>query len=226
MIEIDSLQAPTEVQTANRSRAYHLLAQSFGFPSAAFYELIRTGEYWQALSGLLSELPFDLRLSNLESPAAKLGAIDVEYQDFEAAYIRLFDIGATGRPPCPLHAGEYATASRLKVMEELIRCYEYFGLTLPERDRELPDHVTTEFEFMHYLAFKEAHALHTNLDPAPYRRAQADFLERHPATWLPLLRRRLSRQQPLAFFEALVGVTDELVRADLGYLNTLAQLGS
>ncbi len=226
MIEIDSLQAPSEVQTANRSRLYHLLAQSYGFPSAVLYELIRSGEYWQTFSGLLSDLPFDLIPSNGASPSAKLGRIDVEYEEFEASYIRLFDVGATGKPPCPLNAGEYVTASRLKVMEELIRCYEYFGLTLPERDRELPDHVTTEFEFMHYLAFKEAHAVHTNLDPAPYRRAQADFLERHPAMWLPPFRRRLSGQNALAFFDALAGVTDDFVRADLGYLKTLLQVGS
>ncbi len=224
MIEIDSLQDPQEIQTANRSKLYHLLGQSFGFPSAAFYELIRSGEYWQTLSALVSGLPFGWPLSNGESFAVKLGRVDVEYEDFEAAYIRLFDVGATGKPPCPLHAGEYANASRMKVMEELIRCYEYFGLTLPEHDRELPDHVTTEFEFMHYLAFQEARAVHSGHDYAPYQRAQADFLERHPARWLPHFRQKLSGEQPLPFFEALARVADDLVRADLGYLKTLTRV--
>jgi hypothetical protein len=44
--------------------------------------------------------------------------------------------------------------------------------------------------------------------------------------WLPPFRRKLSGQNALPFFDALTGVTDDLVRADLGYLKTLLQVGS
>jgi DMSO reductase family type II enzyme chaperone len=76
-------------------------------------------------------------------------------------------------------------------MEELVRFYNHFGLSVAEaREREVPDHITTELEFMHYLTFKEVLALQRGEDPAPYCAAEMDFLSRHPAKWLPQLHKK------------------------------------
>jgi TorA maturation chaperone TorD len=63
--------------------------------------------------------------------------------------------------------------------------------------------MTTELEFLHYLAYREAEALEEGEDAGPYRRAQRDFIERHPGKWVPMLVQRLEAQKPMRFFLAL-----------------------
>jgi DMSO reductase family type II enzyme chaperone len=108
-----------------------------------------------------------------------------------------------------------------QVMEDLLRFYEHFGLALSLERRELPDHLTVELEFLHYLTFKEVAALTRGLDPSPYRRAQRDFLERHPTRWLPRLRAKISQERALPPFTALVGTANDFVHADLAHLRRL-----
>jgi DMSO reductase family type II enzyme chaperone len=93
----------------------------------------------------------------------------------------------------------------MKTMEEAVRFYNHFGLTLSEAPRELPDHLTTELEFLHFLTYREAETLAAGGDPGPWRRAQRDFVSRHPARWVPKLRERLEAADPMPFFRELVG---------------------
>jgi len=138
------------------------------------------------------------------------------YDGFEAEYIRLFDVGPGGAP-CPLYGGVYV-GDRMKVMEEAIRFYDLFHLRLTPRLRDMPDHVATELEFLHYLTFREAERRAAGDDPTPLLRAERDFLERHLRRWLPVMQDRLRRQDTLPFFPALVGYAVGHVRADHGYL--------
>ncbi len=103
-------------------------------------------------------------------------------------------------------------------MEELVRFYSYFGLSIEHGSGELPDHLGTELEFMHFLTFKELAALQQQSDPAPYRRAQADFLERQLMSWLPLLEERLQGMEPPPFYTALVWLTSAVAREHLASL--------
>ena len=95
--------------------------------------------------------------------------VDLHHELFD-----LFEVGASG-PPCALYGGLHSEA-RMKTMEEALRFYHHFGLTLSEAARELPDHLSTQLEFLHFLAFREAEALDSGLDAGPYRRAQRDFV--------------------------------------------------
>src|SRR3972149_5997703 len=86
-------------------------------------------------------------------------------------------------PPPPSPNSAHRGSDRLRTMEELVRFYNYFGLrTTPGR---MPDHVTAELEFMHYLAHQEAEARQAAGDRESYLRAQRDFLERHLNGWWP-----------------------------------------
>ncbi len=104
-------------------------------------------------------------------------------------------------------------------MEELARFYSYFGLSIEHGSGELPDHLATELEFMHFLAFKELAALQRQKDPAPYRLAQADFLERQLTSWLPSLEERLQKLGPPPFYTALAWLTSALAREHLASLD-------
>jgi DMSO reductase family type II enzyme chaperone len=109
----------------------------------------------------------------------------------------------------------------MKTMEEVVRFYNHFGLTLSEKPRELPDHLTTQLEFLHFLAYREAEALERGDDPSSYQRAQRDFLGRHPGRWIPMLRAKLEAQEPMPFFLELVRRLERLLEAELARLVAL-----
>jgi DMSO reductase family type II enzyme chaperone len=106
-------------------------------------------------------------------------------------------------------------------MEECVRFYHHFGLALSEAPRELPDHLVTELEFLHYLAFREAEALERGEDPGAWRRAARDFALRHPGRFLGKLEARLARAAAMPFFLALAGRLAAFVAHDAARLVAL-----
>lgn len=196
-----------ELNAAARSRLYRLLADGFLYPDRAFFSALNSGRYRDEVALACEPLAYDL------APALDRLVACGDYVDFQADYLRLFEVGL-GVPPCPLYSGIYR-GGRKAVMEELTRFYNYFGLSVEQGKGELPDHISTELEFMHFLAFKEAAALSRREDPVPYRRAQADFLERHLVSWLPALDDRLAGLNPPACYAALTWLARALTRAEL-----------
>ncbi len=192
----------------SRSRLYLLLAGAFGFPDEELYGAIRDGSLATAIAELCASLPYALAPSD----PGGLATADADYVGHESEYIRLFDVGAAG-PPCPLYGGTYL-GDRMKVMEDAVRFYNFFGLHLSPEMNELPDHVTTQLEFLHYLTFREAETREQGGDPSSLLRAEQDFLERHPARWVPRLRERLEKQNGCRFFESLATFAVDFFEAD------------
>ena len=79
------------------------------------------------------------------------------------------------------------------ILEDILRFYGYFDVRLREGNRDYPDYLVSELEFMAFLASREARALAEGADPESFRRAQRDFLERHLALWAPEFAGRLAR---------------------------------
>lgn len=210
--------APEHVEpiAAARSRVYQLLAHAFAFPDEDFFAAIGDGDLALALAQACLELPYDLT----GGLSLAVGAPPQTYRDFESDYIRLFDVGASG-PPCPLYGGVYG-GDRMKVMEDATRFYNYFGLRLSADAHELPDHVTTELEFMHYLTYREALATEARSDVSSLRRAQRDFLARHLRRWMPRLEERLRKQSAPPFFVALVRFAVAFFEADHAHVTAAA----
>jgi len=196
---------------ALRSRLYAVLAMTFGFPDEELHALIRDGSLVHGLAELVAALPHGLA----GAVAQSLATAPESYGEFESEYIRLFDVGAAG-PPCPLYGGVYG-GDRMKVMEDAVRFYNFFALRLAPTLHELPDHITTELEFLHYLTFREAEACERGVDPESLRRAERDFLARHLCRWVPKLRARLAKQTTYPFFPALVGFAEAYFAADHAY---------
>ncbi len=199
-----------------RSLAYSVFARMFAYPDGEQNEVIRSG----ALAALLREA-----LVALDPAVEEEGNWDAlrdagGEDDLPVEFTRLFDVG-TGAPPCPLHGGLYI-GDRMKTMEEAVRFYNYFGLTLSESPRELPDHLTTQLEFLHFLAFREAQALEAGTDPGSWRRAERDFVARHPGRWVPDLRKRLEKQEPMPFFRELVARLASFLEAEASHLGSVA----
>ena len=211
----DSISSETGVENpaSVRSQVYHLFARSYAFPQEPLFQDVVQGRWQQALSGLLSRLPFEV-------PVAPGAPAPTSREDFQVEYNRLFEVGSMGGPPCPLFGGHWER-DRMRIMEELLRFYNYFGLSLTQG--QLPDHITVEMEFMHFLTFKEAEALQENRQRDSYQRAQRDFLDRHLGKWVPALRERLARFEPLPFFNELVALTDEFLGRERQYLKSILE---
>jgi DMSO reductase family type II enzyme chaperone len=210
-IRVDGLRTGDELAAAARSSLYHCLATAFSFPTPELSEAFASGGFLDELLAAAAALPFPLAADD-----GLRGDPALTHEELQQEYIRLFEVGP-GRPPCPLYEGSHRSG-RTKIMEELVRFYEHFGLRHEAGD--LPDHLCAELEFMHYLAFKEAAAVHAGTDSLPYRLAQRDFLSRRLNRWLPKLRRRLEQLDPPNLYLSLARLAEEACRRDVRSLES------
>jgi DMSO reductase family type II enzyme chaperone len=200
-------QQGSELVAGARSYIYRMLATAFSYPDNGLIESLKSGEWSSQFDALAQHLSFDLALPQEIPPFSA--------ENLKQAYVSTFEVGA-GRPFCPLYEGSHRSG-RMKLMEELIRFYEHFGLKIEAGDH--PDHLAAELEFMHYMSFKEAAALAHDDAVADVRRAQRDFLERHLCKWLPRLRTRLATAAGLpAFYVAVSNLADQFCTRDLAWL--------
>jgi len=218
--QIENLETAEELQAAARSRLYDLLARAFVLPDPTFHQAVREGAFAAEVWDNLAALAYPFAVGAGEAILQEFADVP-GHRELQSEYIRLFDVG-TPRPPCPLYGGEYKKG-RKGTMEELIRFYNYFGLRPSPRSRDMPDHITTELEFMHFLTFREVAALHHQQDRSSYLRAERDFLGRHLCAWVPRLAERLRRQQPHPFYAALIRLAEAFLAADLRYVEGVLQ---
>jgi DMSO reductase family type II enzyme chaperone len=196
-------------RAALRSSVYASFARAIAYPDEDFCERLRAGEIVEPLEEGLTALGPEYVEALPRWP--ELQAIS-SGDDLAIEYTRLFDAGAGG-PPCPLYGGLYGGA-RMKTMEEAVRFYNHFGLKLSQTPREMPDHLATELEFLHYLAYREAEALHQGTDAGSYQRAQRDFVDRHPGAWTLKLSKRLEESDAAPYFRALFGRLAAMLRLE------------
>ncbi len=188
-----------------RSHAYRVFAEAFGYPEGELLDEIRSGALRDAVHEALEAVSPGLE----EEFDREALHVDGDGDALAAEYTRLFDVGTSG-PPCPLHGGLWM-GDRMKTMEEVLRFYRHFGLTVGGEPSELPDHLGLELEFLHYLAFRESQALRDGTDPGAFTRAERDFLTRHPGRAVPLLRAKLEQVQAAPFFVALARALEGLL---------------
>jgi DMSO reductase family type II enzyme chaperone len=194
---------------ASRSLVYAAFAAAFAYPDREGMEAIRSGTLAGALRQLLGavdpELPEGVDWAALQDCGADDEFLPVEFT-------RLFAAGENG-PCCPLEGRCYGSAG-MEATEDLVRFYDFFGLSLSEGQREEPDHLLTELEFLHYLAYQEATLAAAGEGTEGLLRAQRDFITRHPLAWVPLLRSRLTTHGSPRFFLELVALLERFLRAE------------
>lgn len=194
---------------ASRSLVYAAFAAAFAYPDREGMDAIRSGVLAGALRQLLGAV--DPTLSEgvdwdaLQDCGADDDVLPVEFT-------RLFAAGENG-PCCPLEGRCYGDAG-MEATEELVRFYDFFGLSLSEGRREEPDHLLTELEFLHYLTYQEAGLAMAGESVESVLRAQRDFITRHPGAWIPVLRSRLVTHGAPRFFLELVGLLERFLRTE------------
>jgi DMSO reductase family type II enzyme chaperone len=98
-------------------------------------------------------------------------------RELDKAFMEAFD-QALHKGACSLYESAHITWDQTALFEDLVRAYDHFGLRRKDI-AELPDHISVELEFLHFLTYLE----HQNAGDAEVlaslHRAQHDFLERH-----------------------------------------------
>ena len=194
---------PAAEAAALRSLAYTSFAAVFDYPEAELLEAIRTGTLADKFRELLSAIdPKLIEAVNWDA----LRDAGADGDELKVEFTRLFDVGGSS-PPCALYGGLYSGA-RMKTMEELVRFYNFFGLSMSESPNELPDHITTQLEFLHFLTYQESGLAEEGADIADCRRAERDFVARHPGRWVPQLLAKLVEHNSMDFFQELTRLLD------------------
>ena len=198
-----------QLQAGARSTCYRWLARAFSFPDQDLRAAVVSGELEASWREAEHSLPFELP----EAPGAEADA-----DGLEEGYVSVFEVGP-GKPYCALYEGSHRSG-RMKLMQDVVRFYEHFGLRAAPQDQ--PDHLCAELDFMHYLSFKEAAALAHGDSAEDLRRAQRDFLNRHLCQWLPRLLARLETSDRAPDFYRRQAVRAvELCRGDLAWLKEM-----
>lgn len=163
---------------------YKAMAQVFSYPSP---------EVWQRLSE-----------SGLVGP-------DLSRETLEAEYLAAFEVGRESKPVALFEGINRPDHGRDGILQELLRFYEFFDVQLNENDRDYPDHLVTELEFLAWLCLQVHAAEGKGVDAAPFNSAARDFLDRHLAAWLPEFQRKLE-QTGTAYSEYGAALADLVLR--------------
>ena len=202
------------------SQVYLLLGKCFSYPEEEFYRLMADERAGEELRVMMEGLPFNVNFRGIPSPS-------LPQEEFESEYLSSFDLALAGPSlPCPLYESAYReeeTSSR-DITEELLRFYDHFNVKLSDKEKDYPDHLAVELEFMGLLAKKEADAVEQGKDPAAYRRAQLDFLERHLAKWVPRLHQRIQKKVREPFYRGASIFLGEFLKSHPSYLRSCGTL--
>ena len=201
-------------QSLSRSRVYALLAIGLGFPDRESHAGFSDGQLINELQQILDICAPDLSGEFREQIAPRL-RLTCSFDDFEAVFLSSFETNMPA-PSAALYEGVHVHKDdRPALILELKGFYRNFGLQMDAKGNELEDTLTAELEFMQFLAAKQAQAEMDGLSANAYQRAQRDFLERHLATWVPLVRAEINAKVTTPFFVALADLTERFVAADL-----------
>jgi DMSO reductase family type II enzyme chaperone len=190
-----------------RGEVYKLLSWLTAYPTESLLQKIRCGQLNSSLTILLEKLPYKLSLVPL--------TIRTDCH-VASEYLRLFELPGDIQP-CPLYGGLFES-DRKTVMEELLRLYRLFGLTIHNAPvRDTPDSITTVLEFLQYLCTLESKAA-IRKEAIPCRKAQRDLLQRHLTLWTPRIVERVNEKKPPPVYKLTVTLLNDYCNAELAAL--------
>jgi len=198
-----------------RGRLYRSLMEPFQFPTATLTEQFISGGWGRGIAAtvelLNTDLHYDLILTDIP-------ILEVDHDQYQVEFISLHEVGMGGAP-CPLHSGHYSK-DRMRTLEEVVRFYHFFDFEPDRSPDKFPDHITTELEFVAYLADRQLTAASGQGDMASPLRAQRDFVTRQLASWLPQLTKLVGERSQIRFFDQIVNLLNAYAACDQRYLDT------
>jgi len=119
------------------------------------------------------------------------------YEEYESAYIGLFDVGLP-QPPVPLFESAHdKTHPAQEIALENTYFYDVLGLRT-DQHQAAPDYLITQLEFLAALRFTYENSF-DEATAIALARAETEFLERHLLNWVPKAASKLRQTGAPAF---------------------------
>ena len=168
---------------------YRFFAFAFAPPTRECFKLLSQPGLHEALRNLWKQLECEGEFPGFEWFA--------DYEQYESAYIALFDVGIP-EPPVPLFESAHdKTHPAQEIALENSYFYEILGLK-SDPSRAVPDYLITQLEFLAALRYTREHTSEEST-AVSLARAETEFLERHLLNWLPTAKAKLGRTSALGF---------------------------
>jgi TorA maturation chaperone TorD len=206
-----------------RQAAYRLLSETFLPPTAvrpddlcAASRAIRESCRWAADYAFYAALDMFLAAASSRSTRAAQGLAE--------RYAALFGASST-KAPVPLGETAFLQVSEQSAGNLLVSLEQHYassGVASSRAGLHMPDHISTELEFVSLLCGREAGAW----DAGDFRNArrmqdrQRRFMENHPVRWLPALCVALE-QRDAGVFQLAAAAARSLVMHDVDFLNAM-----
>lgn len=198
----------------HRAGAYTGLALGFDRPNAELFEALDSGELATALAGTGEAVGSD----ELAEAAYTLASIDHEPDAIEQTYASAF--GLEAESGLPLYEVAYVPGSLVTntdILADISGFYRAFGLAAAQGSRDRVDALSTQLEFLGFLAMRRA----TYREEGPEAGVEVTtdattaFLEDHLGRWVPRFVLDVLDEVDDPTYRCLADALGALIEADL-----------
>lgn len=235
--------SPAVERALNRSKIYLLISWSMLYPEdEEFIDYLRCGEFVEDGRAALDTLETMLDGNGGERAAEKLRTLrkqldlmetlvasecaNWQLSDLQAEHRRVFsNVITLDCPPYETLFGNDHVFAQSHVMGDIAGFYKAFGVELSKDIHERLDHLSVEFEFMHFLAYKESYSrCHDGAEKTQIVvEAQKKFIKNHIGRWVPLFCRMLAKKADSGLFKLVADMTAEWMEFETAFWGVAPQ---
>jgi putative dimethyl sulfoxide reductase chaperone len=235
--------SPAVERALSRSKIYLLISWSLLYPEdEEFLDYLRGGEFLEdgraAIDALERALGADAgerakvkliackrQLALVESLVAS-ECVNWQLSDLQSEHRRVFsNVITLDCPPYETLFGNDHVFAQSHVMGDISGFYKAFGVELSKDIHERLDHLSVEFEFMHFLSYKESYSLcHDGAEKTQIVvDAQKKFVKNHIGRWVPLFCRMLGKKADSGLFKLVSDMTADWMEFEMAFLGVTPQ---
>ncbi len=235
--------SPAVERALSRSKIYLLISWSLLYPEdEEFLDYLRCGEFVEDGRTALDALEIALGANGGDQAKARLilirellnqvesliasECVNWQLSDLQSEHRRVFsNVITLDCPPYETLFGNDHVFAQSHVMGDISGFYKAFGVELSKDIHERLDHLSVEFEFMHFLSYKESYAL---CHDGPEKTqividAQKKFVKNHIGRWVPLFCRMLTKKADSGLFKLVADMTAEWMEFETVFLGVTPQ---
>jgi TorA maturation chaperone TorD len=235
--------SPAVERALNRSKLYLLVSWSLLYPEDdEFLDYVQCGEFVEDGRAAIDAL--DVALDGIGGERAKQKLVLLRKQfdqiekvvasecvnwqlnDLQAEHRRVFsNVITLDCPPYETLFGNDHVFAQSQVMGDIAGFYRAFGVELSKDIHERLDHLSVEFEFMHFLAYKESYSrCHDGADKTQIvLDAQKKFVKNHIGRWVPLFCRMLVKKADSGLYRHVADLMAEWMDFEAAFLGVIPQ---
>ena len=235
--------SPAVERALSRSKLYLLLSWSLLYPEdEEFLDYMQCGEFVEDGRAALDALQTALDGIGGERAKQKIAVllrhfdhieklvasecINWQITDLQSEHRRVFsNVITLDCPPYETLFGNDHVFAQSHVMGDIAGFYKAFGVELSKDIHERLDHLSVEFEFMHFLAYKESYSrCHDGADKTQIVvEAQKKFVKNHIGRWVPLFCRMLVKKADSGLFKIVADMTSDWMDFEAAFLSVTPQ---